>query len=187
MTQDEIWDEYVTNKTVSGKALLALKQMLRESDDPYSVITLAGDVAAFQLADDIAVHLDHQDPMVRWNAAGVLFTRFRDVRFAARCLKMLNEDSDELVQGILLRGLGQLLPLVQDKGLQRRMAQQLLNVFEGRIKFSDGIPGPDDAYGGLEAAVGVPLVDQAPSYCELDPEKDYKPEVIAEFRRMYGV
>jgi hypothetical protein len=52
MTSDQIWQEYQSNGRVSGAAMEALRRLLRQSQDPFSVITLAGDVGAFQLAGD---------------------------------------------------------------------------------------------------------------------------------------
>ena len=88
--------------------MLALKTLLRETEDPYSVITLAGDTAAFQLTgeEEIVPHLKSEDPMVRWNAAGVLFTRLRDVHFAGFCLELLARETNNMVIGIALNGQG---------------------------------------------------------------------------------
>ncbi len=192
MNCDDIWQEYESNGRLSGRAMLALKRLLRESHDPYSSITLAGDTAAFQLAHEIVPHISSRDPMVRWNAVGVLFTRFRDVRYASLCLELLEQESDHLVLAIALAGAGELLPLLEDWGLRTLLAQKLDSVFKGRDSLSQ-VPDcvrhelRDDAYRGIEAAVGLPPLERAPAHRRLDLDVDVKREVLAAFRQAYGL
>ena len=184
MTAAEISDEYQRNGRISGKAMLSLRALLRESNDPYAAITLAGDVGAFQLADDIAPHIDSADSMVRWNAAGVLFTRFRDVRLSRLCLELLDRESDTLVRGIALMGAGELLPLLEDQELRQGLATKLLQVLDAEDEFPE-MRG--SAYLGIEAAVGLPPADRSPADRMLDPAKDFRQVVLDDFRRMYGL
>ena len=134
MRLDEIRLEFETSGRIGGDALASLRHLLRTSGDPYEAITVAGDCGAFALATDLANHLDHRDPMVRWNAAGVLFTRFRDPTFAARCLEMAVDENDEIARGVALAGLGELLPKMKDHELRQRMASTLVSVFEDRTE-----------------------------------------------------
>lgn len=184
MNPEQIWHEYEKNGRLSGKAMLALKGLLRESDDPFDMITLAGDTAAFQLSHEIVPYLNSEDTMVRWNAAGVLFCRFRDVRFAHNCLDLLEHESDTMVRGIVLCGAGELLPLLEDTFLQKELARKLRRVFEDHDEFPEM---RDSAYNGIEAAVGIPPLERAPANRLLDLATDAKPEVVAAFCHMYGV
>ena len=171
----------------------ALKMLLRECDDPYAIITLAGDTAAFQLAAEIVPHLSSTDPMVRWNAAGVLFTRLRDVHSAKLCADLLDRETDNMVLGIALAGAGELLPLLDDRELRDRLAQKLWLVFCGA---ADGLSQAEewikeqmrsDAYRGIEAAVGIPPLDRATATRDLDMATDIKQEVVNKFRQTYAV
>ena len=178
MNAEQITDEYRINGRISGKAMLSLRSLLRESDDPYAAITLAGDVAAFQLAEEIATHLSSEDSMVRWNAAGVLFTRFRDVRFSRLCVELLDKETNTVVRGILMAGAGELLPLIEDRLLQRQLASRLLHTLEAEDEFPE-MRG--SAYLGVEAAVGIPPTDRSPANRRLDPNGDFKAQVVEEF------
>ena len=192
MDAEQIWDEYAENKILGGKAMLSLKKLLRESDDPYSIITLAGDTAAFQLGPEIVPHLQSLDDMVRWNAAGVLFTRFRDIHYARLCYDLMEHETDRVVLGIALAGLGELLPLLEDKALQALFAKKLLDVFNN----NNGLPQASEdvqrqmwesAYLAIEAAVGIPSLARAPANRSLDKKKDVKEDVLDAFRRLYNV
>jgi hypothetical protein len=193
MNADQIWEEYARNRRLSGRAMLSLKAMLREAQDPYSAITLAGDTAAFQLAHEIATHLKSADPMVRWNATGVLFTRLRDVRSATLCLELLATEEDSMVLGIALRGAGELSPLIDDRELQGRLVLKLWRVFRGDESELPQVPPHvrewmrEEAYRGIEAAVGIPPLDRAPANVELDMAKDVRGDVLADFHRTYGL
>src|ERR1700677_673862 len=136
MNLEQIWQEYETNKRLSGKAMLALKAMLH-GDDPYAAITLVGDTAAFQLAPEIASHLKSTDVMVRWNAAAVLFGRFRDVRYGSQCLELLKNETDTMVRGVGLSGAGEILPLLEDPPLQQELALILLHTFESESEYPE--------------------------------------------------
>lgn len=184
MNPDEIWDEYQRDNRLSTRAMLALKKLLVEGADPYSAITLAGDTAAFELAPLIAPYLKSPDVMVRWNAAAVLFTRFRDVQFAHHCLELLEREADTMVRGVTLSGIGELLPLLEDGKLRKLLANKLREVFEA----VDELPEMrDDAYAGIEVAVGIPERDRTPADRRLDLQKDVRPEVITKFFDRYGV
>ncbi len=184
MNAKEIDEEYRKSGRISGSAMSSLRAMLRDGDDPYLAITLAGDVAAFQLAEDIALHLSSDDPMVRWNAAGVLFTRFRDVRFAQSCLDMLNRESDTIVRAVTLAGAGELLPFVEEGKLQKQLATRLLEISEAVGELPEIRAA---AYLGIEAAVGLSLAERSPADRLLVPEMDFKDQILTEFRGKYRV
>jgi len=184
MNAEKIWHEYETNKRLSDKALLSLKALLYESSDPYSAITLAGDVAAVQLASEVATHLTSMDAMVRWNAAAVLFGRFRDVRYGRKCLDMLSQESDSIALGVVLSGAGELLPLLDDKDLKRELALKIYRVF------CDSRQLPEirtAAYEGIQAATGIPLRDRISATVILDVDNDANPDILNNYREMYGI
>ncbi len=182
MTAAEIGDEYRRNGRISGSAMVSLRRLLRESADPYGAITLAGDVAAFQMADDIAPHLASTDSMVRWNAVGVLFTRFRDVRLSRLCCELLDAETDTMVRGIALMGAGELLPIIEDQDLRQRLASRLLQTLDA----VDELPElRDSAYLGIEAAIGLAPAERSPAHRMLDPETEYRNVVLDDFRRTY--
>jgi hypothetical protein len=183
MSAAEIGAEYHRNGRLSDKAMLSLRALLEESDDPYAAITLAGDVGAFRLADDIVPHLASADSMVRWNAVGVLFTRFREVRFSRLCCELLDKESDTMVRGIALMGAGELLPIIEDQDLRQRLASKLLQTLDGDSEFPEM---RDSAYLGIEAAVGLAPTERSPAGRTLDPKTDFRKAVLEEFRRIYS-
>jgi hypothetical protein len=184
MNAEQIRAEYQKNGRISGKAMTSLRALLRESDDPYAAITLTGDVGAFQLAEDIVPYLRSADSMLRWNAAAVLFTRFREVRLGRQCLELLNRELDTLVRGVALVGAGELLPLIENRLLQQQLASKLLKVMEAEDEFPE-MRG--SAYLGVEAAVGIPPTDRSPADRLLDPKKDFQQHVVNDFRSRYGI
>lgn len=186
MNAEQIKDEYQRNGRISGRAMGSLRALLRESGgDPYTAITLAGDVGAFQVANDILPHPNSEDGMVRWNAAGVLFTRFRDARLAGLCLELLSRELDTMVRGILLVGAGELLPFLEDERLQKQLAARLLETVETEDEFPE-MRG--SAYLGIEAAVGLSPIERSPAEIACSIQSGiFKQHVLSEFRQMYGV
>jgi len=184
MNLDEVKAEYAKDGRVSGETLARLRDYLRTSPDPYDAITAAGDGAAFMLVPDLVGFLDHDDPMVRWNAASVLFNRFRVLELAQRCLKMVEEEEDEIARGAAITGLGEILPLVENLGLRSRMATALLSILENTNELT---VMRGDAHAGMEIALNIPRNERVPASRLIDLERDVKPEVVAAFRKKFKV
>lgn len=182
MTLQEIEEEYRQNGRISGQAIVSLRRQLRAAGDPYRAISVAGDCGAFPLSADIAVYLKHTDPMVRWNAASVLFNRFRIVALAAYCLEMAETEVDEVARGAAITGVGELLPLVDEPALRLRMATSLLRIFEQSTELTE-MRGA--AYEGIEAAMGIPPTRRVPASRLIDLERDVDRQLVAAYRQQF--
>src|SRR5581483_7136411 len=127
MPFQDIVQEYEANGRISQHSVDRLRTTIR-SDDPFDAITVATDCAVFDLVPDIARCLDDSDSMVRWNAAGSLFTRFRIPLRVDKAFDLAMHDEDSTVRIIALCGLGELLPKL-DRHQQREAASLLLSTF----------------------------------------------------------
>jgi HEAT repeat protein len=178
---DAIEDQCRASGSLPSAYLEALAEHL-QGEDPYRAITVAGDCGARQLADLLAGCLAHADEMVRWNAVGVLFTRWHDARFAADCYRLAISDPDGLVRMIALSGLGELLPHVADASLRRQMAGLLVEVFEDDQQL---LVDRGTAYAAILAAIGVPPLERPPASRMIDLQRDVDPARVADFRKRY--
>src|SRR5206468_3383435 len=101
MSIGDIQSEFDQHGRLSRQAVTELQALLL-SDDPYSAITVAADTGCFEVSPQIAECLTSPDPMVRWNAAATLFTRFRANQFASQCLDLVEKERDEMVRSVAL-------------------------------------------------------------------------------------
>jgi len=182
MTPDDVWTEYQERGRLSGPSMARLREILRSGSDPYKAITVAGDCGAFALAEDIATHLRHPDAMVRWNAAGVLFTRFRIASLASRCLEMVDNEKDEIARGVAITGLGELLSIVTGLAQRRDMARRVLAILAdpGELTEMRGA-----AYSAVEAALGLPTSARVPATRLIDLKNDIDAVLIDQFKAQF--
>ena len=119
MSVDDIQSEFNLHGKLSRRAVFELQSLLL-SDDAYCAITVAADTGCSEVAPQVVQCLSSADPMIRWNAAATLFTRFRANQYAAQCLDLVEKEQDEIVRSVALVGLGELLPSMEDRDSQRR-------------------------------------------------------------------
>ncbi len=181
MDLEDVKREYQVNGRISRRSIGILKELIR-GDDPYSAITVAGDCAAFDASPEIGLCLDSEDSMVRWNAAGVLFTRFRQPDLGDRCLELAKSDPDTLVRAIALCGIGEILHKVTNFQLRAQMATTLLQ------SLNDASELPEfrgAAYEGILAAMDVLPLDRPSASRLFDPDKDLDEEIVQDFRIVF--
>ncbi len=178
----EIAEAFATTGRLTEHQKTALRVALRGPANPFTAITTAADCGAAVLAGDILPHLTHADPMVRWNAAGVLFTRFRIAAFAAKCLQMVDTEPDEEVRAIAICGLGELLPRVENVVLRNEMANRLCAILSDKNELTE-MRGA--AYEGIQAAMATPPLERLPATRLINLERDVDARVVAAFREKF--
>lgn len=174
-------DEYENNGRLSRRSIQLLSDRLL-SDDPYEAITVSTDCAAFELVPKIAKSLDSPDPMVRWNAVASLHTRFRVPDCIEKTLKMASEDEDTMVRAIALHGVGEMLPIIRDQSLRRKMASLLITTLDDAKLFNELRAA---AYEGILAAMDVLPLDRPPATKPLNLERDVESTLVQQFKNCY--
>jgi len=182
MSLEQIASEYETRGRLSTKAVSALRAMVT-SDDPYSAITLVGDCRVHELASRLVELLQHGDPMVRWNATSVLFSRLKMSEYASECLRVSEEDDDSIVKCAALAGLGEIAPTVGKPEVRAQIGHRLLEVLE-----SDGelVEVRGAAYEGILAAIEVPPLQRPPANKLTDMDTDVDGDAVEIFRKRYA-
>jgi HEAT repeat protein len=183
MSLESIQSEYDRHGQLPRIAVLELQSLLL-SDDPYSAITVAADTACLELSPQIAKCLTSADPIVRWNAAATLFTRFRANQFANQCLDMVESERDEMVRSVALVGLGELLPSMDGHHYRRRAAADLLEVFNDPSEYPEV---RCSAYEGILAAMGTSPLERPPAGKLLNLVEDVDRRIVEEFASRYDI
>lgn len=177
MSIDAVQSEFDRHGQLSRQAVIELQSLLL-SDDPYGAITVAADTGCFEVSPQIAQCLTSSDPMVRWNAAATLFTRFRANQYATQCLELVEKEPDEIVKSVALVGLGELLPSVDDHDFQNGAAAVLLRVFNDQSEYPEV---RCSAYEGILAAIGISPLERPPAGKLLDLVKEVDWKMIEKF------
>jgi hypothetical protein len=181
MTLDDIRAEHQAHGRLRAGSIQALRTWLT-SRDPFSAITVVGDLRVAELADDVARCLDAEDPMVRWNAVSVLTTWLRSSPHAERVLQHTTAETepDEMVRGAGLAGLGAVLRTVPAP-LARRIGTHLLEVLEDA---SELIELRGAAYEGILTALDVPPNERPSAAKLIDLDADVSTDVMTAFERL---
>ncbi len=180
MRFNDVVHEYENHGRLSNRSVARLRDGLREAD-PFEAITVATDCAVFELAPEIAHCLDSTDPMVRWNAVGALFTRFRVPIRLEQLIGMAESDPDSMVRAIALCGVGEMLPKAPDEATSRRMATLLISTLENDDLFEEY---RTSAYRGILAAMDVMPLDRPPAHKPLGLAKIDK-NMVERFKTQY--
>ena len=183
MSVDDIQSEFNLHGKLSRRAVFELQSLLL-SDDAYCAITVAADTGCSEVAPQVVQCLSSADPMIRWNAAATLFTRFRANQYAAQCLDLVEKEQDEIVRSVALVGLGELLPSMEDRDSQRRGASDLLTVFRNDSEYPEVRSA---AYEGILAAVGIPPFDRPPAGKLLDLVEGIDWRIVEEFVSRFDI
>lgn len=183
MSIEAIRSEFDRRGQLSRQAVNELRSLLL-SDDPYSAIAVAADSGCSEVSPQIAECLSSADPMVRWNAAATLFTRFRANQFANLCLDLVEKERDEVVRSVALVGLGELLLSTDDHEFKRRAAAEILSVFNDQSEYPEV---RCSAYEGILAAMGTSPSERPPAGRLLDLTEEVDWSVIEEFVERFDI
>lgn len=185
MDFNKIKKEYDLRGYISEDSTKQLALILNSDQDPYRAINLAADCAAFSLAPKIAEYIESDDPMVRWSVIGTLLTRFRLKKYVKLGIECIRKDEDDMVKGISLCGVGEVLSDIEE-AIESKEIASLLDSF---FKLEKGDINPtlrDSAYEGILAAMSVPLQERPAANRLLKPE-DIDHDLIKRFRAKYGL
>jgi hypothetical protein len=177
-----IEQELEENGRLSSTSIYILGNLISNSENPYSAIILATDYGISSLATEIASTVDNTDPMVRWSSIAALLTHFKLTEYAGIGLNHAEQDSDAMVRGISLVGIGEVINNVSDKTIRKKIAELLLRYVEN-IDNTLGIDFRNDAYDGILAAMGVSPIDRPPIDSEFSDV--YDEEVLSAFKLRY--
>jgi hypothetical protein len=185
MNTKELYDEFEQQGRLLGKSIQLLKNDLsRTGDTPLSrsAIAVATDCGVWQLIPDVAKYLDSDVPSLRWQAVCSIIGRFRDTRYAEKALEMIRTDEDYLVKPALLASIGELLPLLDSRELQVRIADLLWSTFKD-LNTAGSLR--DAAYGGIVAAMDVPPTARPSAARRLDLSTEADAQLLDGFYRKY--
>jgi hypothetical protein len=178
---DDIVREFQRHGRISQRSIKKLRDALL-SDDPFEAITVATDCCILELTPEIARCLDSSDEMIRWNAAGSIYTRFRLPRNIDKGIKLASSDESTMVRAIALCGLGEVLPIISDKALRQKIASLLLSTFQNQELFPEL---RNAAYDGILAAMDVLPLDRPPAGKLLNIETDVDHRTVEDFKNLY--
>lgn len=180
---DTIAQEYENNGELSNSTLSNLRECIL-NEDPYSAISIAADCRAISLAPEIAKALESNEIMVRGIAISTLLSRFKLDQYAVLGLHHAQNDSDEMVKGAAISGLGEILPIIADKSISKNIASLLVNYFENEPD-DQYIDYREDAYEGILAAMNISPLERPPANKALNFNTDIDTNLIKAFRKKY--
>ncbi len=178
-----IVQEFDNNGKLSNITLSKLRNLIL-SDKKYSAISIAADCRAISLAPEIAKALKSDEVMVRWIAISTLLSRFRLGEYAKLGLEHAQNDSDEMVKGAAIAGLGEILPIITNRFQRKEIAKLLINLFESESD-DQYIDYREDAYEGILAAMNISPLERPPANKSLDFDTDVDINIIMAFKQQY--
>jgi len=178
-----IAEEYLRDGKLSNSSLLKLRDAIC-NENKYSAISLAADCKASSLASEIAMALESDEEMVRWIAISTLLSRFKLKQYAQIGLHHAQYDTDEMVKGIAISGLGEILPLISNKSLSREISIFLINTFEKKPT-DEYIDYREDAYEAILAAMSISPLERPSANKHLDLDTDVDHNIVQSFKKLY--
>jgi hypothetical protein len=177
----DITREFDENGSLSNDSLGKLKEAL-QGVDPYQAITVVTDCGLKQFAPCIAKLLRSKNSMVRWNALGSLFTRFKWTENVDMAIDMASSDPDSMVRSMALCSLGEILPLLVDPHIREDASRILIDTLENEREFPELRAS---AYEAILAANGVPPQKRPPATRIIDLSQEVDQAELSKYRNRY--
>lgn len=180
---NEVTQEFESNQKLSDLSLSKLKQLIL-GNNSYSAISTAADCNAVSLAPAIAKSLKSEKIMDRWIAISVLLGRFRLKEYAREGLHHAKYDSDRMVKGAAIAGLGEILSIIEEKSLSKDIAILQIDIFENEPD-NEFIDYREDAYEGILAGMDISPLERPPANTKLNLDNDVDWNVVNSFKQKY--
>lgn len=181
----DICDEYLEKNFLSQQTLRDLIWHIENDPEPQESISMATDMGLKQLGRYIAKHLDHKDEYVREFVIGCVIGRLQLLDYVGKAFKMAKDDPYENVRDLAIFNIGEILPQLDNKDLQREIAQYLYQLIIDPNKYGNDL-FKHSAYNSILAALGVHPLDR-PSVPRFDINQDIDLKMVEKFKKEYGI
>jgi len=184
----KIRDEWCDSKdgTISKESLEDLKKHLQSDNENnvYHAIDLATDIKLLHLAPLIAKNLTHESSAVREIAIGQLLGILKLPEYAEIGLKMAQEDESAGVRCLAGTHLGDVLDVVKNKELKKKIATYMYDVMK-KSNYTDEVK--QDIYQSVMAAMGISIIDRPETVGNPEYKKYIDHNLLNQFKDKYGL